>query len=192
MSILLKGLEMPEGDKALVVVINSNGTVDRPNWQWDCTLIKGAEAIPVSDNEDTISRRAAIKAIDDLPNCPNGYSDTYDKACIIGVLEEVPNDGCRYWDDESGFCALHKPADSVKHGKWIPCKEKLPVPNEHINHVWKYYLVLNEYADMMVASYRENTKGERYWEQMYHNYPVEDKIVAWMELPEEYKEGNEE
>lgn len=39
---------------------------------------------------DLISRRAAIKAIDDLPNCYNGYSDTYDKAYIIGVLEEVP------------------------------------------------------------------------------------------------------
>lgn len=39
---------------------------------------------------DLISRRAAIKAIDDLPNCYNGYSDTYDKACIIGVLEELP------------------------------------------------------------------------------------------------------
>ena len=40
---------------------------------------------------DLISRQAAIKAIDDLPNCYNGYSDTYDKACIIGVLEEVPS-----------------------------------------------------------------------------------------------------
>lgn len=40
---------------------------------------------------DYISRRAAIKAIDDLPNCYNGYSDTYEKACIIGVLEEVPS-----------------------------------------------------------------------------------------------------
>lgn len=39
---------------------------------------------------DLISRQAAIKAIDDLPNCYNGYSDTYDKAYIIGVLEEVP------------------------------------------------------------------------------------------------------
>ena len=38
-----------------------------------------------------ISRQAAIKAIDDLPNCYNGYSDTYDKAYIIGVLEEVPS-----------------------------------------------------------------------------------------------------
>lgn len=39
---------------------------------------------------DLISRQAAIKAIDDLPNCYNGYSDTYDKAYIIGVLEEQP------------------------------------------------------------------------------------------------------
>lgn len=40
---------------------------------------------------DLISRQAAIKAIDDLPNCYNGYSDTYDKAYIIGVLEELPS-----------------------------------------------------------------------------------------------------
>lgn len=39
---------------------------------------------------DLISREAAIEAIDDLPNCYNGYSDTYDKAYIIGVLEELP------------------------------------------------------------------------------------------------------
>jgi hypothetical protein len=50
--------------------------------------------------DDLISRRAAIKTIDDLPNCYNGFSDTYDKACIIGVLEELPT------------------IDPVKRGKW--------------------------------------------------------------------------
>lgn len=40
---------------------------------------------------DVISRQAAIDAILDLHDCPNGYSDTYDKACIIGVLEELPS-----------------------------------------------------------------------------------------------------
>ena len=39
---------------------------------------------------DYISRQKAIEAIMDLPNCPNGYSDTYDKECIIGTIEEVP------------------------------------------------------------------------------------------------------
>jgi len=32
----------------------------------------------------------AIDAINDLPNCPNGYSGSYDKASIISALEEVP------------------------------------------------------------------------------------------------------
>lgn len=30
------------------------------------------------------------KDVLDLPNCYNGFSDTYDKACIIGVIDEQP------------------------------------------------------------------------------------------------------
>lgn len=30
------------------------------------------------------------KDILDLPNCYNGYSDTYDKACIIDMIDEQP------------------------------------------------------------------------------------------------------
>ena len=40
--------------------------------------------------DDLISRQAAIEAIEGLHDCYNGFSDTYDKACIIGVLEEIP------------------------------------------------------------------------------------------------------
>ena len=32
----------------------------------------------------------AIKQIESLQDCYNGFSDTYDKACIIGALEEIP------------------------------------------------------------------------------------------------------
>lgn len=57
--------------------------------------------------DDTISRQTAIKAIEDLQDCYNGFSDTYDKACIIGVLEALPSaqpeiihcGDCRYKDD---------------------------------------------------------------------------------------------
>lgn len=54
---------------------------------------------------DLISRQAAIKAIENLPDCYNGFSDTYDKACIIGVLEELPT-------------------IEPKMGKWIPIHER--------------------------------------------------------------------
>ena len=53
---------------------------------------------------DLISRQAVIKAIEDLQDCYNGFSDTYDKACIIGVIEEVPS------------------VEPVKHGRWINVK----------------------------------------------------------------------
>lgn len=61
--------------------------------------------------DDLISRRAAIKAIEDLQDCYNGFSDTYDKACIIGVLEELPSaqpapkEGLWIWDDEGFHCS---------------------------------------------------------------------------------------
>ena len=40
--------------------------------------------------DELISRKTAIKAIEELQDCYNGFSDTFDKACIIGVLEELP------------------------------------------------------------------------------------------------------
>ena len=42
-------------------------------------------------SEDLIRRSDAIKAIEELPNVYNGWSDAYDKAYIIGTLEEVPS-----------------------------------------------------------------------------------------------------
>ena len=42
-------------------------------------------------SEDLIKREDAIKAIEELPNAYNGWSDAYDKAYIIGTLEEVPS-----------------------------------------------------------------------------------------------------
>lgn len=82
---------------------------------------------------DLISRRAAIKAIDDLPNCYNGYSDTYDKACIIGVLEELPpidavpvKHGKWIWDDEGYHCSecfyhAYGETGSILSNEWHYC-----------------------------------------------------------------------
>ena len=40
---------------------------------------------------DLISRADAIEAVESLPNTPNGFTDTYSKACIIGLIEELPS-----------------------------------------------------------------------------------------------------
>ena len=62
--------------------------------------------------------------------------------------------------------------------KWIPCSERLPKEN-------KYYLVQNEYGDMLVAKYVKKD----YWEEIYsrHKLGTTDKIVAWIPLPKKYK-----
>ena len=76
---------------------------------------------------DLIDRQAAIKAIENLQDCYNGFSDTYDKACIIGVLEEVPSaqpeivrcGECKWWEKQEdsplGYCYAVKHCHYSRH-----------------------------------------------------------------------------
>lgn len=58
---------------------------------------------------DLISRQKAIQKIKELPNSPNGYSATYDKASIIMAIEDV---------EPAGFVHAHwKPSKEPKHEK---------------------------------------------------------------------------
>ena len=70
-----------------------------------------------------------------------------------------------------------------KEPKWIPVSERLPKAGEYVGDAAKYYLVQNEYGDMLVARY---THGD-YWEQIYQLKPIGDEIVAWMPLPKPYE-----
>ena len=66
---------------------------------------------------------------------------------------------------------------------WITVSERMPKPNETEHMIAKYYLVQNEYGDMMVA--RWDGKG---WKQMYQpNSYLEDDVIAWMPLPSPYE-----
>lgn len=62
------------------------------------------------------------EAIDVLKrNYPSRCFEDLCKAVDIAIkaIDDLPNDGCEYWDGESNFCALQRPADPVKRGKWI-------------------------------------------------------------------------
>ena len=75
---------------------------------------------------DYIDRQKAIKAVEALPNCYNGYSDTYDKSCIIGLLEELPS-----------------AQPERKKGKWLPYLTeglivKCSVCGSRYDQPWRY------------------------------------------------------
>lgn len=119
--------------------------------------------------EDAISRQAAIVALDDRMQ----HLENVDMQIAMGFAKGIIND-----------LPPVKPAE--KPNKWIACSDRLPEAGEYIGNVAKYYLVQNEYGDMLVARY---THGE-YWEQIYQLKPIGDEIVAWMPLPEPMKEGD--
>ena len=84
--------------------------------------------------------------------------------------------------DTDDIKALPPVTPAPKKDVWIPCSERLPEPKETENLIAKYYLVQNEYGDMMVARWDGNG-----WEQMYQHEYLEDDVIAWMPLPEKYK-----
>ena len=72
--------------------------------------------------------------------------------------------------------------------RWISVSERLPKADEYVGNVAKYYLVQNEFGDMMVARYTHS----EYWVQMYQLKPIANKIIAWCELPTPFKAEREE
>lgn len=127
---------------------------------------------------DCISRQAAIDAVESLPNCPNGFSDTYDKACIIGVLEELPSvqpdiarDIVTILENEQDMRVVLQ--NERKRGRWIPCSERLPEKDGR-------YLITGK----MGTVYSLDFEDGRWYGGI--------KPIAWRELPEPWRGGQDE
>lgn len=113
---------------------------------------------------DLISREAAIKAF---------YIQSDDDGWWVGTAQDAET--------------LLNGLPTINPVKWIPVSERLPIPNSVDEDVFVYYLVQNEYGDMMVATFVQFPGGARVWQQMYQYGAIMEDIVAWMPLPECYK-----
>lgn len=111
--------------------------------------------------EDAVSRQAVLNTFDKrFESIPVGQ--TTEILLLRKDLRELP---------------------SVTPPGWVTVSERIPKPNETEHLIAKYYLVQNEYGDMMVA--RWDGKG---WKQMYQsNSYLEDDVIAWMPLPSPYE-----
>ena len=134
---------------------------------------------------DLIDRQEAIKAVESLPNCYNGFSDTYDKACIIGVLEELPS------------------VQPEPH--WISCSERMPEYDTDVLISYRYkegegdtshtYIDITSFGDMYFggnAVHDAFGKRIKHWRQPFAYFTSNYEVVAWMPLPEPWRGGQDE
>ena len=70
--ILIKGVEMPEEGNWKTIRIYPTGECAIPNWQGDCTIIKGAKAIHVPDHGRLIDAQKFAAVMHERYN--NAYS----------------------------------------------------------------------------------------------------------------------
>ena len=99
-----------------------------------------------------------VKAVEDLPNCYNGFSDTYDKACIIGLIDE-------------------QPTISPKTGRWYAVTKEMPEPGSRV----LVYTVGYEYH---VWDAMPNRPDNYCWEDEEGLYHDKWEAELWMPLPE--------
>ena len=85
--IYIKGMEMPKAGGWKTIRIFYEGTCAVPNWQGDCTLMKGCEAIPVPDHGQLIDADAPIEVLD--VQFPSGKT-TVSKLLLSKIFGKIP------------------------------------------------------------------------------------------------------
>ena len=136
-------------------------------YRGDSRAIKEAiKALEKEPCEDAISKASVFEILGNLMSIPYDFNRQINKKDVSESMDEIR--------------AL--PLVTPKKDGWVPCSERTPEPKETENLIAKYYLVQNEYGDMMVARWDGNR-----WEQMYQHEYLEDDVVAWRPLPEKYK-----
>lgn len=112
-----------------------------------------------------------------LRDCPNGFSGTYDKACIIGMIEEQP---------------------TVDAHVWNPVAEKKPKPYEHVLVTVKgashNFVETALYVPDLEKWDKNMYKGEHrsawiVWDDVWYHYYELSDVIAWMPNIEPYEES---
>ena len=116
---------------------------------------------------DLIDRQAAINAIDKLSDEPIGYLEA-----AIDALVDLPS--------------------AQPESKWIPCSERLPELDED-GYSDKVLVCFANFTGCEICEYRDCDDCHGWYVGDTDDNPedIGIHVVAWMPLPEPYKEGNQ-
>lgn len=89
MGIYLPKMEMPKEGSWTTVRIYPDGTCAVPNWQGDCTLIKGTKAVPVPPHGRCIDADALIRELT-LDDEDDNSGASLLMAIFLEVLKAAP------------------------------------------------------------------------------------------------------
>lgn len=89
MGIYLPNMEMPKEGSWTTVRIYPDGTCAVPNWQGDCTLIKGTKAVPVPPHGRCIDADALIRELT-LDDEDDNSGASLLMAIFLEVLKAAP------------------------------------------------------------------------------------------------------
>lgn len=133
---------------------------------------------------DLISREEAIKAINGLwVDVGNRHENDYEYGrnqgidCALDVIEELPS----------------------AEAEWIPCSERLPERNGAYL-VWMQW-TCDEELTVSIINYDADCEMFGEWHELYHprtlgyldsDFDEIKGVIAWMPLPEPYREESEE
>lgn len=100
------------------------------------------------------------KDILDMPNCYNGFSDTYDKAMILDMIDEQPS------------------IDGVS--RWIPVTERLPEAYQPVMRTvkrlcWEDGTGFGTWLDVDIGTYNTNDGNIVAWMPLPKPYEAERK-----------------
>lgn len=79
MGVYIKGIEMPKEGSWKTIRIYPDGTCAVPNWQGDCTFIKGTKAVPILKHGRLIDSDALLELIKEAKKKQPEISDVYDE-----------------------------------------------------------------------------------------------------------------
>ena len=154
--------------------------VDKNTQEYQTMPLANVPDIYVGECEDTISRQAAIDAL--------GYCQTY--------LFDSRDDDKKISLEDAKYVIEQLPSAQPEQ-RWIPCSERLPEEKDAkilkklgINMRSDYVLATVEVKGERMTILSHTFDGVWQWDKKYA-FP-DYNVIAWMPLPEPYKEENDE